>query len=142
MATELTRYDPFREVVDRLFHRLDRPALPSDGTDEGALGVDISETPDELIVRASLPGFKKDEVDVQLHQGVLAIKAEHGGEREGHDNERYHRRERFWGSVSRRIALPGLVHDADVTAEMRDGVLALRIPVPASAKPKKILIEV
>ena len=79
----MVRYDPFdspREFVERFFNRAFGPAEAS-GYDEGALGVDISETDEELIVRASLPGFAEDEIDVQLHQGVLSIKAEHSAER-------------------------------------------------------------
>lgn len=137
----IVRYDPFdstRDFVDRFFNRAFGPAEAS-GYDEGALGVDISETDSELIVRASLPGFAEDEIDVQLHQGVLAIKAEHTAS-EAREDERYHRRERRWATLSRRLALPGVLHDADVNAELRNGVLTLRIPVPAAAKPKQIKI--
>ncbi len=139
----ITRYDPFdspREFVDRFFNRA-FGAIEQDasGFDEGALGVDISETDAELIVRASLPGFSEDEIDIQLHQGVLSIKAEHASS-EADEDERYHRRERRWATLSRRLALPGVLHDADVNAELRNGVLTLRIPVPAAAKPKQIAI--
>ena len=140
---DVTRYDPFdspmRSLIDRLFERNMAPWAGTNGMDEGTLGVDISETPEELIVRASLPGYKRDEIDVQLHQGVLSIKAEHK-ESEAGGEERYHRRERFWGTVNRRLALPGVLHDANVKAELRDGVLTLRIPVPSAAKPKQIEI--
>ena len=137
----MARYDPFdspREFVERFFNRGFGPMEPS-GYDEGALGVDISETDEELIVRASLPGFAEDEIDVQLHQGVLSIKAEHTVS-EAHEDERYHRRERRWSTLSRRLALPGVLHDADVNAELQNGVLTLSIPVPAAAKPKQIKI--
>ena len=91
----IVRYDPFdspREFMERFFTRAFSPTEAS-GYDEGALGVDISETDTELIVRASLPGFVEDEIDVQLHQGVLSIKAEHTVSEAG-ESERYHRRER------------------------------------------------
>lgn len=140
VANDVARYDPFKEMVERLFSRSEVPFIGNGSMDEGTLGVDISETTEELIVRASLPGFSKDEVGVQLHQGVLSIKAEHTAVREGAENERYHRRERPWASVSRRIALPGLVHESEVRAELRDGVLSLRIPIPVAAKPKQIEI--
>ncbi|HCV00911.1 MAG: heat-shock protein Hsp20 [Dehalococcoidia bacterium] len=135
------RYDPFgppNDLVERFFNR----ALGSKeltGFDEGALGVDISETDNELVVRASLPGFSEDEIDVELHQGVLSIKAEHRSS-EANEEERYHRRERRWSTLSRRLALPGMLHDANVNAELRNGVLTLRIPVPAKAKPRQIKI--
>ncbi len=136
----VTRYDPFdsRDFVERFFNRALGMADTS-GFDEGALGVDISETDHELIVRASLPGFSEGEIDVQLHQGVLSIKAEHS-ESEAHADERYHRRERRWATLSRRLALPGVLHDAEVNGELKNGVLTLRIPVPAAAKPKQIKI--
>ena len=139
----MVRYDPFdspRDFFDRFFSRA-LGAMDGGGTafDEGALGVDISETDSELIVRASLPGFSRDEIDVQLHQGVLSIKAEHGST-EASGDERYHRRERRWSTLSRRLALPGVLHDAEVNGELANGVLTLRIPVPAAAKPKQITI--
>lgn len=92
------------------------------------------------MVRASLPGFKKEDIDIQVNDGVLAIKAEHSEEREVKD-ERYYRRERRFGAVSRRIALPGIVHDAPVSAELTDGVLTLAIDVPEQARPKQIEIK-
>ncbi len=137
----IVRYDPFdspRDFMERFFNRAFGPA-EANGYDEGALGVDISETDQELIVRASLPGFSEDEIDVQLHQGVLSIKAEHTVS-EAHEDERYHRRERRWSTLSRRLALPGVLHEADVQAELKNGVLTLRIPVPAVAKPRQITI--
>lgn len=136
----MVRYDPFdspRDFVERFFNRAF--STEANGYDEGTLGVDISETDQELVVRASLPGFSEDEIDVQLHQGVLSIKAEHTVS-EAHEDERYHRRERRWSTLSRRLALPGVLHDADVNADLKNGVLTLRIPVPAAAKPKQIKI--
>ena len=77
---------------------------------------------------------------MQVHEGVLSIKAEHTDEKEER-GERFYRRERRIGSVSRRIALPGVVHDAQVDAELKDGVLTLSIPLPEKAKPKQIEIR-
>ena len=70
---------------------------------------------------------------------MLSIKAEHGTS-EAPEDERYHRRERRWATLSRRLALPGVLHDAEVNAELANGVLTLRVPVPAAAKPKQIKI--
>lgn len=141
----ITRYDPSsplsaRDFFDRFFDKALSDSFWSNGMDEGTLPVDISETESAVLVRASLPGFSGDEVDVQLHQGVLSIKAEHRQE-EASGNERYHRRERSWRSLSRRIALPGIIHDAEVEASMKDGVLTLRIPVPEQAKPRRIAVK-
>ena len=146
---DLVRRDPFaglmplgiRQLMDRFFEDSAFPGVQSTwGTwDEGTLAVDISQQGQELVVRASVPGFKKDDIDVQVHEGVLSIKAEHTDESTS-EGERYYRRERRTGSVSRRIALPGVVHDAPVTATLKDGVLTLKIAVPEAARPKQIEI--
>lgn len=145
-VADMVRRDPFdgtfgnlRQLMDRLFDdsMFRGPTL---GLEEGTLAVDISEKEGKLVVRASLPGFKKEDIDVQVNDGVLAIKAEHSEEREVKD-ERYYRRERRFGAVSRRIALPGIVHDASVSAELKDGVLTLAIDVPEQARPKQIEIK-
>jgi HSP20 family protein len=114
-----------------------------DGMDQGTLPLDIYEVGDELIVEASVPGFRKEDIQVQLHQGVLSIVAQHPASagQNGYEQYRYYRRERPWGAWSRRVALPGIVHEAAVEAELKDGVLKLHIPVPEAAKPKQIEIK-
>ncbi len=137
----------FESGVDGIFdrHVVRRPLGRSglDGARVTALPVDITEKDGDIVVRASLPGFAKDEIDVQVHEGVLSITAERSEQHEesGEDGERYYRRERRVGSVSRRIALPDGVDGAKVEAELRDGVLTLTIPTPEEAKPKQIEIE-
>ena len=140
---DIVRHDPFtslRHTMDRLF---DDSFFRTPGRlfdDDGTLPVDISETDKELVVRASLPGFQKDEIDVNVHDGVLSIKGQHSEEHE-EKGERFYRRERSYGAVSRRIALPGIVSDADVDAELKSGVLTLKIPLPQKAQPKQIEIK-
>lgn len=140
---DIVRHDPFtslRQTMDRLFDDsfFRAPARLFD--DDGTLPVDISENEKELVVRASLPGFNKDEIDVNVNEGVLSIKGQHSEEHE-EKSERFYRRERTFGAVSRRIALPGIVADADVNAELKNGVLTLKIPLPEKAQPKQIEIN-
>ena len=108
---------PFRRVFDRVF---DDPFFRSAANafnDEGALALDVYEKDGKLKVEASLPGYKKEDVDVQVHDGILSIKAQRSEEHEeGAKGSKFYRRERSWGSVSRRVALPGIVKDADVEA--------------------------
>ena len=147
---DIVRRDPFdgfpafpsmRQMMERLFDdSVARPAAAGQGWDEGLLPVDISETEGKLQVKASLPGYAKEDIDVQVHEGVLSIKAHHSEETET-KGEKWYRRERTYGAVSRRIALPGIVHDAPVNAELKDGVLTLAISVPEAAKPKQIEIK-
>jgi len=139
---DIVRHDPFtslRQTMDRLF---DDSFFRTSGRqfDDGTLPVDIAENDDGLIVRASLPGYETEEIDVNVNDGVLSIKGQHSEEHE-EQGERFYRRERSYGAVSRRIALPGIVADAEVDAELKGGVLTLKIPVPAKAKPKQIEIK-
>jgi HSP20 family protein len=126
-----------RRALDRMWE--DMPSF-GNGVDEGMLALDIAETPDEILVKASLPGFKADEIDVRVDNGVLSIKADHTEEKEER-GEHYYRRERHMGSLSRRVALPGIVSDADVQAELEDGVLKLHVPRREEAKPKRIEVK-
>lgn len=107
--------------------------------EEGNLALDVSEDEKSVIVRASLPGFRKEDIDVEIHDGVLSIKAERAEETE-EKGETYYRRERRFGTVSRRVALPSVVEDGSTAAELKDGVLTLRIPKSQKAMPRKVKI--
>jgi HSP20 family protein len=137
----LPSFTNMRQLMDRLFDESGF-RMPSAGRawDDGTLDVDISEKDHQLIVRASVPGFAKDDIDVQVHQGVLSINAKQSEESEDR-SETFYRRERRYGALNRRIALPGIVHDAPVDAELKDGVLTLKIQVPEQARPKQIEIK-
>lgn len=139
---ELIRRDPVHNSMRDLMNFISRDPFftAGEGGEEGNLALDVSENENEVLVRASLPGFKKDQVDVNIHNGVLSIKAERTEEEET-KNEKFYRRERRFGSVSRRIALPGVVSEAQANAEMTDGVLTIRIPKSEVARPKRISVK-
>lgn len=128
-----------RRMMNRLFDD-SFLRMPFSSVDEGTLPVDIAEKDHQLVVRASVPGYKKEDIEVQVHEGVLSINAKHTEETE-EKGETFYRRERRSGSVSRRIALPGIVQDAPVEAELKDGVLTIEIQVPEQARPKQIPIK-
>lgn len=129
---------PFNRLFDDFFSE---PFMGLQSAfEEGTLALDISEDDHDVIVRASLPGFARDEIEVEIHDGMLSIKAEQTVETESKD-ERFYRRERRVGSVNRRVALPSLVSDENVKAELRDGVLTLRLPKTHKDEPKKIKIK-
>ncbi len=149
MAAIMTRREPVATNGLRLFDRLfSEPffnmGLPTEWTapilEEGTLALDISEDDENVIVRASLPGFKRDDIDVEIHDGVLTIKAERSEEEE-FKNEKFFRKERRFGAVSRRVALPSMVDERRARAELKDGVLTLRLPKTEEARPKKIAID-
>lgn len=141
--TILTRRDrspAMDRFLTRFFNDPVFEALPAAlSNEEGTLALDVSEDAQSVIVRASLPGFSKEDIDVEVHDGVLTIKAEHSEERE-ETGERFYRRERQYGSVSRRVALPSAVIEDEANASLKDGVLTLRLPKTREASPRKISI--
>lgn len=143
----VSRRDPFeRPSLSRALNQLLSDPFFGDSSnlmgivEEGTLPLDVSEDDRSVIVRASLPGFRKEDVSVEVHEGVLTIKAEHTEEKE-EKNETFYRRERRFGSVSRRVALPSTVLDGETKAELKDGVLTLRIPKSPKAMPRKVSIQ-
>ena len=135
---ELMRRDPaMPRAIRDLMDFVGQPMFETDALPEGNLAIDVSECNGEVIVRASMPGFDKDDIDIQIHNGVLSIKGEHREDKETKD-ERFYRRERRVGSVARRIALPGIISDAAAKAELKGGILTLSIPQAEVARPKQI----
>ncbi|MDX2148160.1 MAG: Hsp20/alpha crystallin family protein [Planctomycetota bacterium] len=133
---------PMSRVIQSFFNDpffAELPAIGRAAVEEGTLALDVSEDDSAVIVRASLPGFRKDDVDVEVHDGVLTIKAQHTEEKE-ENSERYYRRERRVGSLSRRVALPSVISEDKVEASLTDGVLTLRLPKIPTAQPKKVRI--
>lgn len=137
-----------RDVFDSPFTALSRffndpffnqSPLAGLSMDEGTLAVDISEDEQNVVVRASLPGFTKEDVTVHVEDGVLTINAQHTEEKE-HKGEKFYRKERRTGSMSRRIALPTAVVESQTKAELKEGVLTLRLPKSTKSAPHRIQI--
>lgn len=144
MAIE--RWDPFRETIslrdamNTLFQEsFIRPAdlMPGDGYT--ALPLDVSETADEFVVRASLPGVKPEDVDITIHGNTLTIRGETKSveERKG---EHWHARERRTGRFRRSVSLAAPVSADKAQAEYEHGVLTLTLPKAEEAKPRQIRI--
>lgn len=103
--------------------------------------VDLFEDKDNLIVTAELPGMKKEEIDVSLHDGSLSISGERKREEKFAEAESY-REERFVGRFHRTLALPSAVDSTKVKAQYKDGILTITLPKAEDAKPKQIEVSV
>lgn len=110
------------------------------GFTDGLLPVDVVEDDGRYVVRASLPGFARDEVTVQVGNGVLNISAERTEEREEH-GDHFVRRERYSGSMSRQVALVGVTADSQVDAVLKDGVLSVTVAAAAAKTAKRVEIR-
>ncbi|HEX7224829.1 MAG TPA: Hsp20/alpha crystallin family protein [Candidatus Limnocylindria bacterium] len=144
----ITRFDPVGEMVslrsamDRLFE--DSFVSPvSWRTIAGGEGinppVDVHETADELVVTASLPGMRAEDVDMTITGQTLTLRGELKADEEIH-RDQYLYRERRFGSFSRTIQLPVRVQGDEAKATFTDGILRLAIPKAAEAKPRQIRI--
>lgn len=112
---------------------------PAGDTTRWTPPVDIYETDDALVFQAELPGVSKDEVSIEIHQNTLILRGErkHTAEVQA---DRYHRTERAYGPFRRSFVLPAMVDQEHVQATYHDGVLELRLPKGAAARPKRIAI--
>ncbi len=91
------------------------------------VSIDVSETKDEVIVRADLPGFNKEDIKLKATEWTVTIEAEKSEEKVEQD-EQYYRRERKMGKVSRTVELPAEVIPEKAKAKFENGVLEIRLP--------------
>src|ERR1700742_4516080 len=101
--------------------------------------IDLVEREGQLILRADLPGLDRDDVDVQIHDGVLTVSGERKYENES-KGEGFHRVERSFGRSSRSLRLPRGVDASAVSASFDRGVLEVTVPTPAQAQATKVEI--
>ena len=105
--------------------------------------VDLIDNGDSFTVNAELPGFTKDQVDVQINKDGLAIRAECKEDKEN-KRKNYLHRERAYSSLQRFIAFPEEVNPAKVEGSMKEGVLELKVPKKEpkpEEKPRKVELK-
>lgn len=143
--SNLTRWDPFREMLsmrnamDRMFEN----ALTSqEGWSQTAwnLALDVSEKDDAYTLKASIPGINPDDLNITFNNNLLTISGETKSEAEK-EGERYHLRERRYGSFARSLQLPTPVKGDQIEASYDAGVLTLHIPKAEEARPKRISVN-
>jgi HSP20 family protein len=146
----LMRWDPFRELEEvstRLNRLFNQPGGGRSTEEDSTLladwapAVDVEESDGEYVIKADLPDVKKEDVRVELHDGVLSLRGERQQEKEA-KGKRFHRIERAYGRFERRLALPSEVDVEKVAAEFKDGVLKVHLPKSAAAKPKAVEVKI
>ena len=116
----VSAYNPFRD-----FEEMSRSFW--DDSNVSAFRTDITEKDGKYILEAELPGFKKEDISVDIDKDCLTISAEHKSEENEEDANSYIRRERYYGSYSRCFNVKGIDTEA-ITAAYNDGVLTLTMP--------------
>lgn len=155
MARELTIWKPFSDLTpfgefERMKRDMDRlwdsflegaPRRRSEERGEWLPSLDVSETKNELVVKAEVPGMDPKQIDISLSDGVLTIKGEKKQEKEEKEAN-YHLVERSYGAFVRSVRLPKEVQSDKINASYKDGILKIALPKSEEAKKKEIKIKV
>lgn len=136
------RLSSLRDELDRLFE------LPWNGLagvsqllSGWSPALDVYEDKENFIVKAELPGMKKEDIDVSLHADSLSIAGERKSEKKD-ENAELCRTERYFGRFQRTVTLPTPVAADKVKAQYKDGILTITLPKTEEAKPKQIDVSV
>ncbi|HWP41955.1 MAG TPA: Hsp20/alpha crystallin family protein, partial [Blastocatellia bacterium] len=136
--------DPFRTVnrlIEEAFGPLAFPTEEPLSVTGWTPSCDVYETDKEIVIKAELPGVKKEDVKVGIEDGVLSISGERKFEEET-KKENYLRVERSYGAFTRSFTLPARVDSTRISAEFKDGLLQVTLPKREEAKPKGIEIKI
>jgi HSP20 family protein len=136
----LSVWDPFADL-NRMQREVERNFFgPRNRQADFAPAVDVHEDAESLVLRAELPGVKREDIDIQVDANVLTLKGERKIEQE-EEGRRYHRVERSYGTFVRQFQLPTNVDATKIDAELADGILTLRILKKAEQKARKIEVK-
>jgi len=142
----LTRWEPVREMMtlreamDRLFDdAFTRPLSVRDGG-WSTPAVDMYQTDNDVVIKAALPGFKADDVQINVTGDLLTIRGELKHEEEQNEKS-WHIREQRWGSFERSVSLPTAVVSDKAQADFANGILTITLPKAEEVKPKTITVK-
>jgi HSP20 family protein len=135
------RLTDLRDEIDRLFEApMAELARGSQLLSGWTPALDLYEDKDNLYVKAELPGMKREDIEVSLHDGTLSISGERKNESKHEDADIY-RSERFFGRFQRTVTLSSPVAPDKVKAQYKDGILTVTLPKTEEAKPKHIEVN-
>lgn len=134
----LGRLSDLRNEIDRFF---ESPLARTSEFLGWTPAFDVYEEKDNYIVKAELPGMKKEDINVSIQDGELLISGERKSETK-EDGAEVYRAERYFGKFQRAVSLPATVSAQEVKAEYKDGILTVTLPKSEEAKPKHIEIQV
>lgn len=143
----IIRWNPWREIEEmadrytRAVGQVQTGGQEVVATGDWAPRVDIAETENAFEIKVELPEVKKEDVKVNVYNGVLMLRGERKQEKEEH-GKKFLRVERKYGSFTRSFTLPDNVDETDIKAVFKDGILNLQIQKTEEAKPKAIEVKV
>jgi HSP20 family protein len=134
------RLSSLRDEMSRLFD-FSWPSRDSGLFSGWSPALDVYDDKDNLVVKVELPGLKKEDINISLHEGVLTVSGERKQERDNKAGESF-RSERYFGKFQRSVTLPTAVDCGKVSASYKDGILSVSLPKAEEAKPKQIAVSV
>lgn len=138
----LTRFSPLDDTLDELFRGFFvRPVSFENPGAPAQFRVDVTEDDNAYVMRAEIPGVKKEDINISIDGDQVAISAEVKNEKDVKNGERVLRAERYFGKVYRAFTLGQAVDDASASARYADGVLELTLPKKAAVTAKRITIQ-
>ncbi len=146
---ELVRWEPFegldgiRNRMNELFEEAFNRSRPHQASSASAWwpAVDILESKEGYLLRAELPGMKREDFNLEIKDGTLTLSGQRKFD-EAANGVQYHRVERAAGKFTRMFPLPQTVNSGDIKASYRDGILEIHMPKAEEAKPKQISVSV
>jgi HSP20 family protein len=136
----LSVWDPFADL-NRIQREFEKSYFGPRSRADFAPAVDVHEDAESLVLRAELPGVKKEDVDISIDANVLTLKGERKLEKE-EQGRRYHRVERAYGTFVRQFQLSSNIDSSKIDAQLADGVLTVRLAKREELKPRKIDVKV
>jgi HSP20 family protein len=138
----LVRWEPFRELAS-IHNEMSRLLNAFEGnggtTQTWVPPVDVWETESELVYALDLPGVPKEDVAIELEDGMLTVSAKRERTLERSD-DRFYRFERRFGTFARSIGVPQGIDESKINADFKDGVLEIHVAKPEEVKPRRITI--
>lgn len=136
----LSSFGNLRDQFGRLFD-IAFPTRTAESLSDWTPALDAHEDKDKYTVSLEVPGLRKEDITVSVHDGVLTVSGERKSEKDVKEGT-VHRTERFYGKFSRSVSLPTAVRSDKVGAVYKDGILTVEIPKAEEAKPKTVEVKV
>ena len=138
----IARINPIDTALDELMRGFFvRPMNYEPSQTTPQVRVDVTENENAYVVRAEIPGVKKEDIDVAIDGNQVEISAEVKNEKEAKEGERVLRTERYYGKVYRAFALGQEIDENATQARYSDGILELTLPKKPSSSAKRISIQ-
>ena len=144
--SNMIRWEParemmtLREAMDRLFDDAFTRPLAFNGGGAATPAIDMYQTNDDVVVKAAIPGFKAEDVEINITGDVLTMHGEMRQEDETQEKS-WQMREHRWGAFERSVVLPTQVVTDKARAEFEDGILTITLPKAEESRPKTITVK-